>query len=109
MRGGVIQGVGGALLEHCIYDGDGQLLNGTLADYLVPMAAEMPDIVVGHFETPVEGTALGTKGVGEAGTIGAPGALLLAINDAIMPLGAHVDRLPITPEGVLNALVAARS
>ena len=108
MRGGVVQGVGGALLEHCVYDGDGQLLNGTLADYLVPMAAEMPDIVVAHVETPMEGTKLGTKGVGEAGTIGAPGALLLAVNDAIAPLGAHVDCLPITPEVVLKALVAAQ-
>ena len=109
MRGGVVQGVGGALLEHCVYDGDGQLLNGTLADYLVPMATEMPDIIVAHVETPMEGTKLGTKGVGEAGTIGAPGALLLAVNDAIAPLGAHVDRLPITPQVVLKALVAAQS
>ncbi len=109
MRGGVIQGVGGALQEHCLYDGAGQLLNGTLADYLVPMAVEMPDIVVAHVETPVEGTALGAKGVGEAGTIGAPGALLLAVNDALAPLGAYVDSLPITPEGVLNALIVAQS
>ena len=97
------------MLEHCVYSGDGQLLNGTLADYLVPMAADLPDIVVAHVETPMEGTKLGTKGVGEAGTIGAPGALLLAVNDAIAPLGAHVDHLPITPEVVLKALVAAQS
>lgn len=109
MRGGLIQGIGGALLEHCLYDGEGQLLNGTLADYLVPMSAEMPDIVVAHVETPVPETALGAKGVGEAGTVGAPGALLLAVNDALAPLGAHVNHLPITPEGVLNALAAARS
>ena len=59
--GGVVQGIGGALFEHCLYDDDANLLNGTLADYLVPMAAEMPDIHVGHVETPMEGTQLGTK------------------------------------------------
>ena len=109
LRGAVIQGIGGALLEHCLYDGEGQLLNGTLADYLVPMAVEMPDIFVAHVETPVTETALGAKGVGEAGTVGAPGALLLAVNDALAPLGAHVDCLPITPESVLTALAAARA
>ena len=85
IRGGVVQGIGGALFEHCIYDDDANLLNGTLADYLVPMAAEMPDIHVGHVETPMEGTQLGTKGAGEAGTVGAPAAILCAVNDAIRP------------------------
>ena len=104
MRGGIVQGIGHALFEHLRYDAAGQLLNGTFADYLVPMAAGLPDIHVAHVATPAPGTALGTKGVGESGTVGAPAAILLAVNDALRPLGAHVYRLPITPEHVLEAL-----
>ena len=103
-RGGIVQGIGGALYEHLQYDDNAQLMNGTLADYLVPMAAELPDIHVDHVETPAQGTALGTKGVGEAGTVGAPAAILLAVNDALRPHGARVDSLPITPEKILEAL-----
>jgi|MEHZ01.6.fsa_nt_MEHZ011663234.1_3 carbon-monoxide dehydrogenase large subunit len=104
IRGGVVQGIGGALFEHCIYDDDANLLNGTLADYMVPMAAEMPDIQVGHVETPVEGTQLGAKGAGEAGTVGAPAAIICAVNDALRPHGALVTEMPITPEIILDAL-----
>ncbi len=107
IRGGVAQGIGGALFEECRYDEEGQILNGSLADYLVPMAAELPDIHVGHVETPLKGTALGSKGAGEAGTVGAPAAVLLAVNDALRPLGAQVSSLPITPETVLRAIAAA--
>ena len=89
IRGGVVQGIGAALFEECLYGEDGQLLNGNMADYLVPMAGEMPDIVVGHVETPTLGSELGAKGAGEAGTAGAPGAVMNAINDALAPLGAH--------------------
>lgn len=106
IRGGVVQGIGGALFEHCIYDDDANLLNGTLADYMVPMSVEMPDIEVGHVETPMEGTALGAKGAGEAGTVGAPAAILCAVNDAIRPRGGLVTEMPITPETVLKALSA---
>lgn len=102
IRGGVAQGIGGALFEHCIYDQDGNLLNGTLADYLLPMADVVPDIEVGHVETPMEGTALGAKGAGEAGTVGAPAAILCAVNDALKPV--LVTEMPITPEAVLRAL-----
>ncbi|PPR09764.1 MAG: Caffeine dehydrogenase subunit alpha [Alphaproteobacteria bacterium MarineAlpha11_Bin1] len=104
IRGGVVQGIGGALFEHCVYDDYANLLNGTLADYLVPMAAEMPDIHIGHVETPVEGTRLGAKGAGEAGTVGAPAAIMCAVNDAIRPFGGLVTEMPITPETVLSAL-----
>jgi carbon-monoxide dehydrogenase large subunit len=104
VRGGLIQGVGAALWEECLYDPEGQIINGTLADYLVPMANEIPDISVAHVETPLEGTELGTKGVGEVGTVGGPAAILLAVNDALHAVGAHVDRMPITPEVVLDAL-----
>jgi carbon-monoxide dehydrogenase large subunit len=71
---------------------------------MVPMAAEMPDIQVGHVETPVEGTQLGAKGAGEAGTVGAPAAIICAVNDALRPHGALVTEMPITPEIILDAL-----
>jgi len=108
IRGGVVQGIGGALFEECRYDADGQMLNASFVDYLVPMAAGLPDIHVGHVETPIEETALGTKGAGEAGTVGAPAAILLAVNDALRPLGARVTALPIGPEAVLEAVAGAR-
>ena len=105
IRGGVVQGLGGALLEHCIYDERGQLTNGNMADYLVPMAAEMPDIEVGHVVTPTADSELGAKGAGEAGTAGAPGAVMNAINDALRPLGAKpLTDMPFTPGRILSAL-----
>src|SRR5688572_20846205 len=104
VRGGVVQGIGGALYEHCLYSPEGQLLNGNLADYLVPMAGEMPDIVVAHVSTPTQTSQLGAKGAGEAGTAGAPGAIMNAINDALAPFDARVTAQPFTPERVLKAL-----
>jgi len=104
IRGGVVQGIGAALFEECLYGPDGQILNGNLADYLVPMAGEMPDIVCAHVETPTRQSQLGAKGVGEAGTAGAPGAIMNAINDALAPLGARVTAMPFTPERILKAL-----
>ncbi|MEW6687946.1 MAG: xanthine dehydrogenase family protein molybdopterin-binding subunit [Pseudomonadota bacterium] len=104
IRGGVVQGIGAALYEECLYGPDGQLLNGNMADYLVPMAGEMPDIVCGHVETPTRQSLLGAKGVGEAGTAGAPGAVMNAINDALAPLNARVTEMPFTPERILRAL-----
>jgi carbon-monoxide dehydrogenase large subunit len=104
IRGGVVQGIGAALYEECLYGPDGQLLNGNMADYLVPMSGEMPDIVCAHIETPTLQSQLGAKGVGEAGTAGAPGAVMNAINDALAPLGGRVTRMPFTPERILQAL-----
>ncbi|MFG5410194.1 xanthine dehydrogenase family protein molybdopterin-binding subunit [Piscinibacter sakaiensis] len=104
MRGAIVQGIGGALYEECLYDADGQLRNGTMADYLVPMAAEMPDIEVAHVQTPTASSQLGAKGAGEAGTAGAPAAVMNAINDALAPFGAQVLSQPITPEKILRAL-----
>ena len=104
IRGGVVQGIGGALFEECLYSDDGQMLNATMADYLVPMASEMPDIVVDHIETPTGTSVLGAKGAGEAGTGGAPAAIMNAVNDAIRPLGASIFQMPMTPERILNAL-----
>src|SRR5688572_24797983 len=104
LRGGVVQGIGAALYEECLYGPDGQLLNGNMADYLVPMSGEMPDIVCAHLETPTKQSQLGAKGVGEAGTAGAPGAVMNAINDALAPLNARVTAMPFTPERILKAL-----
>jgi carbon-monoxide dehydrogenase large subunit len=104
LRGGVVQGIGAALYEECLYSPEGQLLNGNMADYLVPMSGEMPDIVCAHIETPTLQSQLGAKGVGEAGTAGAPAAIMNAINDALAPLNARVTRMPFTPERILQAL-----
>ena len=104
VRGGIVQGIGGALYEHCTYSPEGQLLVGSMADYLVPMAVEMPDIEVGHVETPTKESLLGAKGAGEAGTAGAPAAVMNAINDALKPFGAKVFAQPFTPERILAAL-----
>jgi aerobic carbon-monoxide dehydrogenase large subunit len=105
IRGGIVQGIGGALYEHCLYDEAGQLLNGNLMDYLVPMAGEMPDIDIGHVVTPTADSELGAKGAGEAGTAGAPACVMNAINDALRPLNAApLVEMPFTPERVLRAL-----
>jgi carbon-monoxide dehydrogenase large subunit len=98
IRGAVVQGIGGVLYEECLYDDNGLMRNGSMADYLVPMACEMPDIEVAHIETPTRTSQLGAKGAG------APAAVLNAINDALRPLGAHVSDQPVTPERVLRAL-----
>jgi carbon-monoxide dehydrogenase large subunit len=107
IRGGVVQGIGGALYEECLYSPDGQMLNATMADYMVPMASEMPDITVAHIETPTKTSVLGAKGAGEAGTGGAPAAILNAVNDALSPLGASIWQMPMTPERVLNVIDSA--
>jgi len=104
LRGGVVQGIGAALYEESLYDESAQLLNASMADYLVPMAGEMPDITIAHVETPVKGTLLGAKGIGEAGTIGAAAAVGNAINDALAPFGAEVLQQPYTPQRILEAL-----
>lgn len=104
VRGGCVQGLGGALYEHCLYDDNGQLLNGSMADYLTPMASEMPDIEVAHIETPTSESELGAKGAGESGTGAAPGVVMCAVNNALRPFDAVVTAQPMTPETVLHAL-----
>ena len=105
IRGGVVQGLGAALWEECVYDRDGQMLNANMADYLVPMAAELPDMQCGHVESPTAESDLGAKGAGEAGTCGAPAAVMNALNDALAPLGASpLTDMPFTPLKVLRAL-----
>jgi aerobic carbon-monoxide dehydrogenase large subunit len=107
VRGAIVQGIGSVLYEECIYE-YGSLQNGTLADYLVPMACEMPDIYVEQIETPERTTELGAKGVGELGLTGAMGALWVATNDALRGVGAMVADQPFTPERVLEAIAAAK-
>jgi carbon-monoxide dehydrogenase large subunit len=105
IRGGIVQGLGGALFEHCLYDERGQMLNGNMADYLVPMAMEMPDMEIGHVVSPTADSELGAKGAGEAGTAGAPAAVMNAINDALRPLGAkQLTAMPFTPGVILRAI-----
>ena len=104
IRGGVVQGLGAALFEHCRYDDRGQMLNASMADYLVPMAAEMPDIEVGHCISPTSDSELGAKGAGEAGTAGAAAAVANAVNDALALFGITQTEIPLTPELILRAL-----
>ena len=104
IRGGVVQGLGAALFEKCVYDERGQLTNANMADYLVPMSGEMPDIDVAHVVSPTAETELGAKGAGEAGTAGAAAAVANAVNDALRPFGAVITEIPLTPQVVLTAL-----
>ena len=99
--GAVAQGVGGALLEHAVYDDEGQPLAVTFADYLLPTAAEVPEIVVDHCTSPSPYTLGGIKGMGESGLIATPAAVAAAVADALAPFGAEVERLPLAPERVL--------
>lgn len=104
IRGGVVQGLGAALYEHCIYDERGQLTNANMADYLVPMAGEMPDIDVGHIVSPTLESELGAKGAGEAGTAAAAAVVANAVNDALSPFNVAVTEIPLTPRVILTAL-----
>ncbi|MFD9895732.1 xanthine dehydrogenase family protein molybdopterin-binding subunit [Amycolatopsis sp. NPDC059027] len=103
-RGGIAQGIAGALFEEVTYDANGEPSCASFIDYQVPTAAEMPDISVHHLETPCAFTRNGAKGAGEGGTIGAPAAVLNAVNDALRGTGVELDNTPITPETVHRAL-----
>lgn len=107
IAGGLAQGIGEALLERVVHDPFGQPLTGSLMDYALPRADDMPAIELDRMCTPSPFNTLGAKGVGEAGTIGAPPAIVNAVLDALAPLGVeHVD-LPLTPERVWRAIRAA--
>jgi carbon-monoxide dehydrogenase large subunit len=107
IRGGVVQGLGAAMYEHCIYDERGQLTNANMADYLVPMAGEMPDIDIGHVVSPTMESELGAKGAGEAGTAGAAACVANAVNDALSPFDVTITEIPLTPRLILTALGVA--
>ncbi len=100
IHGALAQGIGQALYEEVIYDPDGQLLTGTLLDYPLPIAKQMPDFVTDLVETPSPLNPLGVKGVGEAGCIGAPPAIVNAVLDALAPLGIKSIDMPLKPEKV---------
>ena len=103
IHGAVAQGLGEALQEGIVYDADGQLLTGTLMDYALPKADDVPAFEVGHLETPSPIMPGGVKGMGEGGTIGAPAALANAVADAVRPLGVRITALPIRPESLVSS------
>jgi carbon-monoxide dehydrogenase large subunit len=104
VRGGVAQGIGGALYEQLAYDEAGNLLSGSFMDYLVPPACEIPAIDVRHVESPSPYVPGGFKGMGEGGAVNSPAAVVNAVNDALRPFGVAADHTPVTPEFVLSAL-----
>jgi carbon-monoxide dehydrogenase large subunit len=106
--GGVVQGIGNALLEEIIYDDVGNVLTATLADFLPPTSREVPPIELFHLETLNGATITQAKGLGEGGAIGAPAAILNAINDALASLGVSIDEMPATPRRIRAALRQTR-
>src|SRR5205814_1914862 len=108
VHGGIVQGLAQALFEEAVYDENGNLLTSTLADYLVPSAAEMPSFTLDSTVTPSPSNPLGVKGVGEAGTIAAAQAAINAIVDALRPLGVTDIRMPASPRRVWTAIQEAK-
>src|SRR5512141_3258441 len=106
VHGGIAQGIGNALLEEIIYDESGGILTANLADYMPPTAREIPPIELHHRETPSTTSITKAKGLGEGGTIGAPAAVINAINDALSPFGVAIDEIPATPQRIRAALRA---
>ena len=107
VHGGVIQGLAQALFEEAVYDDDGNLKSGTLAEYLVPAASDVPSLTLGHTVTPSPTNQLGVKGIGEAGTIGAAPAVINAVVDALSHLGVRDMPMPASPQNVWAAINAA--
>jgi carbon-monoxide dehydrogenase large subunit len=107
IHGGVAQGIANALLEEIIYDDTGNILSATFADYLLPTARNVPRIEIHHLETLTEASITKAKGLGEGGAIGAPAAILNAINDALVPFNVSIDEIPATPQRIRAALRAA--
>ena len=108
VHGALAQGIGQALYEEVIYDGDGQLLSSTLMDYTMPNAKQVPDFITDVVETPSPINPLGAKGVGEGGTIGAPPTVVNAVLDALAPLGIQTVDMPLKPEKIWALMHAAR-
>jgi carbon-monoxide dehydrogenase large subunit len=104
VHGGIAQGIGNALLEEIVYDENGGILTATLADYLPPTAHEIPPIELHHIETPSVNSITKAKGLGEGGCIGAPAAVVNAINDALSTFGVEIDEMPATPQRIRAAL-----
>lgn len=110
VHGGVVQGIGQALMEHCVYDREtGQLVTGSYMDYTMPRADDFPNIVIGHECTPCTTNPLGTKGCGEAGAIGSPPAVINAVLDALSVLGVKDLDMPASPNRVWTAIQQAKA
>jgi carbon-monoxide dehydrogenase large subunit len=109
VHGGVAQGVGGALFEEMVYDEMGQLLTGSLMDYAVPKADDLPLIETVHLEFPSPRNPLGVKGLGEGGAISPPAAIANAIEDALAPFGVRITETPVTAARIVALLERARS
>jgi carbon-monoxide dehydrogenase large subunit len=108
LEGSLAQGWGQVMMEDAVLDRDGHLLSGTLMDYAIPRADDMPHAEIGHAHTPSPNNPLGVKGIGEAGTIGIPPAMVNAVVDALAPFGVtHLD-MPLTPEKIWRAFSAQR-
>ncbi len=104
IHGGVAQGIANALLEEIVYDDTGNILTASLADYLAPTAREIPPIEIHHLHSLAEASVTQAKGLGEGGAIGAPAAVVNAINDALSPFGISIDEFPATPQRIRAAL-----
>ena len=110
VHGGLVQGIGQALIENCVYDREtGQLLTGSFMDYAMPRADDFPEFKIGHVCTPCTHNPLGTKGCGEAGAIGSPPAIINAVLDALAPLGVKDIDMPATPHRVWQAIQAVKA
>jgi len=109
VHGGVAQGIGGALFEDMAYDEQGQLLAGSLMDYAVPKADDLPPIETVHLEFPSPRNPLGVKGLGEGGAISPPAAIANAIEDALAPFGVRITQTPVTPARIRALLAATRA
>jgi carbon-monoxide dehydrogenase large subunit len=107
IHGGIVQGVGQALMENIAYDGSGQLLSGSFMDYAMPRAVDFCPFVLGENEVPTKTNPLGVKGAGESGTVAALSSVMNAVNAALAEFGAPYVRMPATPEKVWRALRAA--
>jgi carbon-monoxide dehydrogenase large subunit len=107
--GGVVQGMGGVLLEDFVYDEDGNPLTTTFMDYLPPTTSEVPQIEVGHIETESTTNPGGYKGMGEGGAIGAHAAVANAVADALRPLGVKATKTPLGPEQIFALVEAAKA
>jgi carbon-monoxide dehydrogenase large subunit len=108
VHGSLAQGIGQALYEEVIYDEGGQLITGTLLDYTLPTAQQLPSFVSALVEMPSQRNPLGAKGIGEGGTIGGPPAVVNAVLDALAPLGIPALDMPLTPERIWTQMEAAR-
>ena len=109
IRGGVAQGLGGAFYEKLVYDENGQLLTQTYMDYLLPTAAEVPEVEIGHLESPTPLNPLGVKGAGEAGVIPVGALIAQALDDALAEFGVRITEMPLSPSRLLEIIGRAKT